>query len=81
MEKDIEKVFFNPGDMVTLKHDIPHSPIMYIVKKETSLVRGTSDEGVLQTEEYFKGMRCRWFTKDHLLQEAIFNTKDLIKHG
>lgn len=31
----IEKVFFQPGDLVTLKQDIPNKPIMIVVKKET----------------------------------------------
>ena len=30
----IEKVFFQPGDLVTLKQDIPNKPIMIVVKKE-----------------------------------------------
>ena len=25
------------------------------------------------------GIKCRWFTTDGVLQEAVFNTKDLIK--
>ena len=28
----IEKVFFQPGDIVTLKQDIPKKPIMIVVK-------------------------------------------------
>ena len=31
------KTFFMPGDLVTLKQDIPHKPIMIVVKKEVSL--------------------------------------------
>lgn len=30
----IEKVFFQPGDLVTLKQDIPNKPIMIVVKKK-----------------------------------------------
>ena len=59
-----EKVFFMPGDLVTLKQDIPNKPTMLVVKKE---------------DQTLKGIRCRWFTKDGVLQEEVFNTKDLIK--
>ena len=33
------KTFFMPGDLVTLKQDIPHKPIMIVVKKEVSLLK------------------------------------------
>lgn len=44
---------------------------MLVVKKETTAFK--SDDNFL------KGIRCRWFTTDGLLQEAIFNTKDIVK--
>lgn len=68
-----DKIFFQPGDVVTLKQDIPNKPTMLVVKKETSLFKNANqDEGVL------RGIRCRWFTSEGLLQEDVFNTKDLI---
>ena len=71
-----EKIYFMPGDVVTLKQDIPYKPTMIVVKKETMTIRG----GVSNiSEDYFKGIRCRWFTSEGMLQEAIFNTKDLCK--
>lgn len=67
-----EKVYFKPGELVQLKQDLPNKPIMLVVKKENSILRNkVSDDKIL------KGIRCRWFTKDQFLQEAIFNTKDL----
>jgi hypothetical protein len=30
-------------------------------------------------KDLLKGVKCRWFTTDKYLQEAIFSTKDLIK--
>ena len=30
-----EKIYFMPGDIVTLKQDIPNKPQMIVVKKET----------------------------------------------
>ena len=70
-----EKIYFNPGDIVSLKQDIPNKPTMLVVKKEVFVFRNqkeTQDNGL-------KGIRCRWFASDCSLQEAVFNTKDLIK--
>lgn len=68
------KMYFLPGMLVTLKQDIPNKPIMIVVRKETSIFKNRlSDENIL------RGIRCRWFTSDGLLQETIWNTKDLIK--
>lgn len=72
---DNEKIFFMPGDLVTLKQELPNKPIMIVVKKETSVFKNTNTE----LQPVLKGIKCRWFTKDGILQEAIFNTKDLLK--
>ena len=72
MEEQIDKVFFCPGDVVTLKQDIPNKPTMIVVKKETLIFKN-------KPENVLKGIRCRWFTVNGELQESIFNTKDLIK--
>ncbi len=66
-----EKIYFMPGDLVTIKQDLPNKPIMLVVKKETYIYK--------KEEQNLKGIRCRWFTKNEELQEEIFNTKDLIK--
>ena len=34
-----ESIYFNPGQIVTLKQDIPNKPKMVVVKKETSLFK------------------------------------------
>lgn len=72
----MEVVYFVPGQIVTLKQDIPNKPLMLVVKKETSLfkhdVRKMEDK-----KSALVGIRCRWFTTSGELQEAIFNTKDL----
>lgn len=72
-----EKVYFMPGEVVTLKQDIPNKPVMIVVKKETMNIRTHGAPNV--TEDYFKGIRCRWFSTEGVLQEAIYNTKDLVK--
>lgn len=72
--QDDDKVFFLPGDRVTIKQDIPNKPIMIVVRKETSLFKNRNSE-----DNILKGIKCRWFTKDGFLQEAVWNTKDLYK--
>lgn len=69
-----EKIYFLPGDLVTLKQNIPNKPVMLVVKKETMTFKPEKDS---DKGEYFKGIKCRWFTSEGKLQEAIFNTKDL----
>lgn len=72
---DNDKVYFQPGDMVTLKQDLANKPEMMVVQKKQMLIR-PKDGG---TSNCFMGIQCRWFTKDQQLQEAVFNTKDLVK--
>lgn len=74
---DNDKIYFLPGDLVTLKQELPNKPIMLVVKKETLTFRPDKDKE--DREDFFKGIRCRWFTTTQELQESVFNTKDLIK--
>lgn len=71
-----EKVFYLPGEVVTLRQDIPYKPKMIVVKKETMTFSPSKDE---KRDDYFIGIRCRWFSTEGVLQEAVFNTKDLLK--
>lgn len=73
-----EKIFLNPGEIVTLKQDIPNKPIMLVVKKETSVFKHDSKR-LNDKKPILIGIRCRWFTTTGELQEATFSTKDLIK--
>ena len=68
------KQFFLPGDIVTLRQEIPNKPTMIVVKKVTKTIR-TSDV----KNDFFQGILCKWFTTTGELQESVFNTKDL-KH-
>jgi hypothetical protein len=68
-----DKIMFLPGDLVSLKQDLPDKPVMIVVRKESTIFRDENKTNNL------KGIRCRWFTKNLELQEAIWNTKDLIK--
>lgn len=77
MEKDdiFNKVFFMPGDKVTLKQEIPNKPIMIVVKKKTLTIKPKDGE----KNDFLIGILCIWFTETGELQEYVFNTKDLKK--
>lgn len=68
-----DKMMFFPGDLVTLRQELPNKPVMVVVRKESTIFRDESKTNSL------KGIRCRWFTVTNELQEAVWNTKDLIK--
>lgn len=68
------KQFYLPGDIVTLRQEIPNKPVMIVVKKVTKTITLSGEKN-----DFFQGILCRWFTADGLMQEAIFNTKDLTK--
>lgn len=68
-----ESIFYKPGDLVTLKQEIPNKPLMIVIKKETSLFKNNMED----KKNVLKGIRCRWFTTTGQLQETIWNTKDL----
>lgn len=67
-----EKIYFQPGDICQMKQDIPNKPKMVVTRIERSIVK--NNEG----KDYLRGVRCRWFSSDQKLQEAVFSTKDLI---
>lgn len=71
---DEQKIYFLPGDIVTLKQDMPNKPTMLVIKKESYIFKNKD-----MKEMTLKGIKCRWFTTNGLMQEATFNTKDLIK--
>lgn len=68
-----DKMMFFPGDLVTLRQELPNKPVMVVVRKESAIFRDENKTNSL------KGIRCRWFTTHNELQEAVWNTKDLIK--
>lgn len=73
-----DKIFLNPGEIVTLKQDIPNKPVMIVVRKETSVFKH-DNKRLSDKKPILIGIRCRWFTTTGQLQEATFSTKDLIK--
>lgn len=76
MNYNDDKTYFNAGQIVCLKQNIPNKPKMIVVKKETSLFKHDSKKE--DKRPILIGIRCRWFTTNGELQEAVFNTKDLI---
>ena len=68
-----DKMMFFPGDLVTLRQDLPNKPVMIVVRKESTIFRDENKTNSL------RGIRCRWFTTSSEIQEAVWNTKDLIK--
>lgn len=75
MISDIEKTFFNPGDIVKIRHtQLKNTPVMYVVEKVTRSYKHNDE-----TINSFKGIRCRWFNNNGDLCEEIFSSKDLEK--
>lgn len=74
MVEQKDKVFLKPGDIVTVKQDIPNRPTMVVMRKESNFFKDNAPVGV----STLKGIRCRWFTADGYEQQAVFSTKDLI---
>lgn len=70
-------IFFNPGDIVQLKQNIPNKPRMVVIKKVTSIFKHDPKK-IEDKKGPLRGIKCMWFTTDGLYQETVFNTKDLI---
>lgn len=68
------KAFLKPGDIVTLKQDIPNKPLMVVMRKESNFFKDSSTTLVSS----LKGIRCRWFTSEGSEQQGVFSTKDLV---
>lgn len=53
---DENKVFYNPGDLVTIKHDVDNKPKMFVVEK---VVRSMVSKETQEMENVFLGIKCR----------------------
>lgn len=69
-------IFFNPGDIVQLKQNIPNKPKMIVIKKVTNIFKYDQKKNE-DNKSTLRGIKCMWFTTDMGYQENIFNTKDL----
>lgn len=73
MINEIEKIFYNPGDLVRVRHcKLSNIPVMYVVEKVTRSYKHNDE-----TINSFKGIKCRWFNANGDLCEEIFSSKDL----
>lgn len=73
MISEIEKIFYNPGDLVRVRHrKLSNIPVMYVVEKVTRSYKHNDE-----TVNSFKGIKCRWFNVNGDLCEEIFSSKDL----
>lgn len=73
MNETEEKTYFIPGDTVKCTK-VSNAPEMYVIRKKSLTFKDNENK-----DKILQGIVCRWFTDDGLMQEAIFNTKDLIK--
>ena len=76
MENNVTKIYFIPGDIVILKHDLDNKPIMLVTEVVTSRfltsplnMNGYSDLTEKNHKNYFKGIRCGWFDADQVWRE------------
>ena len=69
-----DKIFYNPGDLVKVKHNLDNAPAMYVIEKSTKSIMNKAGS----KETLFLGIKCRWFDNNNVLREGIFSTKDLI---
>lgn len=53
MTNDMSR-FFLPGDVVTVRQDIPNKPVMIVVKKITKSIKIDNTKG-----DFFQGILCR----------------------
>jgi uncharacterized protein YodC (DUF2158 family) len=65
-------VYFNSGDVVQIKQDLPNKPLMVVSNIQKARSNSSED-----TKPVLIGVNCFWFTKDYLYQERLFSTKDL----
>lgn len=76
MENLSELRYYAPGDLVKVRHDIDFVPTMWVIEKSNRMIKNKDTN---EMETMFLGIKCRWFNAIGELQEAVFNTKDLIK--
>ena len=48
------KTYFLPGDIVTLRQEIPNKPTMIVVRKVTTTIRTLDTKN-----DFFQGILCR----------------------
>jgi len=69
---DTEKVYFVPGDIVRVKHDLEYRPKMLVQSVDKATM--TADRGGM-----LLGVTCIWFNTMGEVQKHRFSTKDILK--
>ena len=69
-----EKIYYTPGQVVMVKHDIENKPRMFVIEKVTKNFLDKDGEKT----SFFVGIKCGWFDAQQIYREGIFSTKDLI---
>lgn len=79
LQETLDKIYFRPGDVVMVRHDIEHRPRM-VVKSKSTFVLDTKVVSTIPNKQavHFHGMTCYWFSSQGEYMEKTFNTKDLI---
>ncbi len=72
-----DKIYFSPGEVVAVKHDITNIPNMVVKTIDKVTVRKGMGLGEGPKSSLF-GITCYWFTADMKYVENRFNTKDLV---
>lgn len=68
------KVYFQPGDCVTISKKLDNRPVMMVLKKKTFTIKEPNMEGKMLI-----GIECGWFNKNQDFCTATFSTKDLVR--
>ena len=74
---NLDRIYFCPGDLCQVRHNVENRPIMWAVEK---VVRNIRNKDTDETESMILGIKCRWFDDNKCLQEGIFSTKDLVPY-
>jgi len=67
-----EKIYFTPGDIVVIKHDLDHKPKMLVQSVDKATM--SSDRGGM-----LLGVTCIWYNTMGEVQKHRYSTKDLKK--
>lgn len=67
-----ERIFFNAGDLVKVRHNLDNKPEQMLVVQVKKL-RSMSGNSSLS------GIECIWFGTNGELHKEVFSTKDLEK--
>ena len=72
----MEKIFFKPGDVVTIRQTLPDKPMMIVKSIDKLTIRNKKDDNDARPTLF--GVTCFWYTTEYELQEYRYNTKDLV---